>query len=301
MVWNRGWTMGRLSEAYRTVRRRALRPKKGRVRRDTPGPDGMTVAAIDARGDTRFVIDLRDALREGRYQPHPPRFVEMVSKGKRRRIGVLNVNDRVVQRSYLDVLTPLIEPTLAPSVFGITGRGLRQAHHVVQEAVTSGRYQWAARADISHAFHHACHDIFFDAIKTRISDTRMLRLISDFLHVGALEPGFGLLQGAPLSPLFFNLMLDQVDRAFELDEVFYLRYSDDFLILTESEDAARTASNDLHGRCFDQGFGLNDKTTTINLRLAPVTFLGASFPTGEVMRLIAETGADAKPIAGACS
>jgi RNA-directed DNA polymerase len=80
-------------------------------------------------------------------------------------------------------------------------------------------------------------------VAKRVSDQRLLKLIRAFLNAGVLENGLvssteeGAPQGGPLSPLFSNLVLDDLDRELEKRGHRFVRYADDSNIYVRSERA----------------------------------------------------------------
>src|SRR5207245_4597303 len=83
------------------------------------------------------------------------------------------------------------------------------------------------------------------AVAKRVADKRMLKLIRAFLEAGVMEDGLvspvdeGTPQGGPLSPLFSNLVLDELDQELELRGHRFGRYADDCNIYVGSERAGR--------------------------------------------------------------
>ena len=83
----------------------------------------------------------------------------------------------------------------------------------------------------------------------------------------------GVRQGCPLSPLLFNLYINQVfatiDNASKIpirldnspDNINALMYADDLVILAESEDALQTYVNELSTFCDVWGLSINSKKT----------------------------------------
>ena len=73
------------------------------------GVDGETAFYVSAvRGEQAFLSELRDELNARRFQPVAVREV-MIPKlgGKRRRLGIATVRDRVVQAALKTVLEPI--------------------------------------------------------------------------------------------------------------------------------------------------------------------------------------------------
>ena len=76
-----------------------------------------------------------------------------------------------------------------------------------------------------------------------------LRLIRKWLRVPILingkltKPRKGVPQGSPLSPLLSNIILHELDKEMEKQELKWVRYADDFSIYCKSNHAARKTGN----------------------------------------------------------
>ena len=86
----------------------------------TAGVDGETAHYVTAvRGEQAFLSELRDELKARRFQPVPVREVTIPKPGgKRRRLGIATVRDRVVQAALKTVLEPIFEADLQPCSYG---------------------------------------------------------------------------------------------------------------------------------------------------------------------------------------
>jgi RNA-directed DNA polymerase len=144
------------------------------------------------------------------------------------------VVDRLIQQALLQVLQPLIDPTLSEhSHHGF--RPGRSAHGAVlkaQQYVQAGHHV-VVDVDLEKFFDRVNHDILMDRLAKRIADKRVLRLIRRYLQAGILAHGVhserfeGTPQGGPLSPLLANVLLDEVDKALEARGYSFARYADD--------------------------------------------------------------------------
>lgn len=70
-------------------------------------------------------------------------------------------------------------------------------------------------------------------------------MIGAYLRAGVMVDGLeqrsseGTMQGGPLAPLLANILLDDFDKELERRGLPFVRYADDFLVFTKSEEAAR--------------------------------------------------------------
>ena len=196
---------------------------KGQSRARTAGVDGQTAYYIAAElGEEKFLADLRADLKARTFRPMPVRE-RMIPKpgGKRRRLGIATVRDRVVQASLKLVLEPVFEADFKPCSYGF--RPGRRAHDAIAEIhhLCSRSYEWVVEGDIEACFDEIEHSALMDRVRHRIGDKCVLGLVKAFLKAGILsEDGVerdtitGTPQGGVLSPLLSNIALSVLDEHF---------------------------------------------------------------------------------------
>lgn len=105
--------------------------KRVKANRGAPGIDGMPVEDFPAFAGEHWP-EVRQALREGRYQPQPVRRVTIPKPGGGERgLGIPTVVDRVIQQAIAQVIGPLFDPEFSESSFGF--RPGRSAHGAVRQ------------------------------------------------------------------------------------------------------------------------------------------------------------------------
>lgn len=251
----------------------AWRRVRGNRGARSAGIDGQTAHGIEAgRGEAAFLADLRADLRARTFRPLPVRE-RMIPKagGKRRRLGIPTVRDRVVQAALKLVLEPIFEADFAPCSYGF--RPERRAQDAIAEIhyLTSRSYEWVVDADISACFDEIDHRALMGRVRRRIADRRVLDLVAAFLRAGILgedgverDTGTGTPQGGILSPLLANIALSVLDehivaawaamgansgarqlrRRRGLATYRLVRYADDFVVLVAGTRAHAEALRD---------------------------------------------------------
>ena len=88
-----------LGDAYRRLRKDA-----------SPGIDGLTAQEYEQNLEENL-HDLHRRLREGRYRAQPARRVYIEQEGKQRPLGLLVLEDKIVQRAVALVLDAIMSKT----------------------------------------------------------------------------------------------------------------------------------------------------------------------------------------------
>lgn len=210
----------------------------------SPGIDGMSVFEIEEHLKEYRHPFIRK-LREGTYQPQPTKIVYIPKMGgKKRKLSIPVVRDRVVQQMILQVINPLIEPTFSKDNYGFRkGRSCQQAITKAGKYYEEG-YNVVVDCDLKSYFDTINHQKLMHRMRWYIEDKEVLQLIWNFLHSGMFDGTIirenkeGTPQGGPLSPLLANVYLDQLDKELEQRGHKFVRYADDFLIFVRSERAA---------------------------------------------------------------
>ncbi|MEU6654046.1 reverse transcriptase domain-containing protein [Streptomyces sp. NPDC046900] len=187
----------------------------------TAGVDGETAYYVETvRGVENFLDGLRNSIKDRSFCPLPVRE-RMIPKagGKKRRLGIATVRDRVVQASLKLVLEPIFEAEFLPCSYGF--RPNHRAHDAVAEVrhLASHSYEWVVEGDIKACFDEISHPALMDRVRRRIADKRVLALVKAFLKSGILgedrvlrETSAGTPQGSILSPLLSNVALSVLDE-----------------------------------------------------------------------------------------
>jgi RNA-directed DNA polymerase len=201
----------------------AWRRVRGNRGSRSAGVDGQTAYHVETvLGVDRFLSELRERLQTGSYRPTAVRERQIPKRGgKRRRLGIPTVSDRVVQAALKLVLEPVFEADFQPCSYGF--RPGRRAQDAIAEVhyLTTRSYEWIVEADIEACFDHIDHVALMDRVRRRVKDKRVLGLVKAFLHAGILtEHGrferavTGTPQGGILSPLLANIALAALDEHF---------------------------------------------------------------------------------------
>ena len=241
-----------------------------------PGIDGRSISEIERSGVEPFLAELAGELRDGTYRAHAVRRVYIPkSDGKQRGLGIPTVRDRVVQAAAKVVVEPIFEADFRTSSYGYRpGRNAHDACEALRLAVNGGG-NWVMDADIEAYFDRIDHTVLKQLVAKRVNDRRMLELLKQWLRAGVVEGGrwspteTGVPQGGVISPLLANIVLHELDTYWE-DECRHLgqliRYADDFVIVSRTEEAAREAHRRVETVLTGLGLTLHpEKTRVVDL------------------------------------
>jgi RNA-directed DNA polymerase len=185
-----------------------------------PGTDGVSIADVKEHGVEEYLALLGSELSSQTYRPQPVRRVE-ISKGagKTRKLGIPTVRDRIVQAAAKLILEPIFEADFQETSYGFRpGMGQPEALAAVKQNAYAG-YRHVVDADIEGFFDNLDHERMMAALRRRICDGAVLRLIYRWLKAG-VEIGYfrddtdqGTPQGGVISPLLANVYLHGLDVA----------------------------------------------------------------------------------------
>ena len=267
----------------------ALAWEKVRVDRGAAGVDGQSVERFEAQAET-YLAELSRELREGSYRPAPVKRVEIPKgDGQTRPLGIPTVKDRIVQTAVKLVIEPIFEVQFLTTSYGFRpGRGCKDALREVDSLLKAG-YTHVVDADLKGYFESIPHERLMARVEASISDGRVLDLICGWLKQDILRgmerwtPTGGTPQGAVISPLLANLYLHPLDERLMARGFRMVRYADDFVVLSRSQEEAKAALDIIRTWVADNGLMLHpDKTHVGDCRQSGdgFDFLGYRFEAG---------------------
>lgn len=207
------------------------------------GIDGMQVEDLP-----KFLkqngLKIKEKLITESYQPQAVRRIEIPKPdGRKRKLGIPTVIDRLIQQAIAQVLMPLFEAQFHPNSYGFRpNRNAQQAIYHAQSEINKGR-KWVVDIDLDAFFDRVNHDRLMQKLKAERDAPDLLRLINRYLKAGIQQGGRkekteqGVPQGSPLSPLLSNIILNELDWELEKRGHSFARYADDCQIYVSSQRA----------------------------------------------------------------
>lgn len=207
------------------------------------------------------------------YEPSEYRYFK-VYEPKERQIMALPFYDRVVQHAINNVLEPIFNQRF---IFHSYACRKTKGMHAASDTLQEWLYEWqkfhpdqplyAIKADIHHYFQSINHDVLKAELRKVIKDAGALVLIDRIIdHNGQMPDGVGIPVGNLTSQLFANIYLNKLDQYIKhtLGAKYYMRYMDDFIILSPDKEQLRRWLADIERFLRDElKLELNPKTTIL--------------------------------------
>ncbi len=190
-----------------------------------------------------------DRYRHGGYQ----KFI--VTDNKRREIKVASIRDRVVHRLLYEYLHEIYDKTFIYDVWSCRkGKGLLGAIERTQKFLLKYRNNFVWRADIKKFFNNIGQPTLLKILSLKIKDDRAMKILKEVIAsysvpIRERESKCASSNGIPIgnltSQIFANIYLNELDRFAKhvIKPQAYLRYGDDFIIISENLDQLKKERN----------------------------------------------------------
>ena len=235
-----------------------------RLKRDSAaGIDGTTWKEYGTNLEENLK-KLSERLRKGSYRARAVKRTYIPkSDGRQRPLGIPALEDKIVQKSMVEVLNAVYEVDFLGFSYGFRPeRNQHNALDAVVEAIEGRKVNWVLDVDIRGFFDAIDHEWLIQFIEHRIKDRRVIRHIRKWLNAGVMEDGHwnkteeGTPQGGNISPLLANIYLHYV---FDLwanswrntkasGDVVMVRYADDIVMGFQYKHEAMRFLEELNDR-----------------------------------------------------
>lgn len=232
----------------------------------------------------RYLLQCREEVLSGRYQPEPLRqFTLPKPDGKQRVISAQYLKDKLIQRALLIVLEPNAEALFHPDSYAYRrGRSVKMALDKTYERVRIGQ-DWLVDADITKFFDNIPLTPLQKKLKSFVKDSDALTLIDKWLKQGVQSSSLfgtsrGISQGSILSPLFCNLYMNEFDQAISDAHIPFVRFADDFLLFADEQSKAEKALAFAGKKLAQMDLELHPSKTRVVRSGRKIIFLGEPLP-----------------------
>ncbi len=247
-------------------------------RNDSTGVDEVTARKYAGNLDENL-YNLHQRLLRGQYVATPVKRVWIEKEGgKKRPIGIPVLEDKIVQKAVCIILDPIFDVNFHSFSHGFRKEyGQQTALKELRKQCIDLNINWIVDADVSEYFGNIDHLHLKEAIKKRVNDGGILRLIGKWLNAGVMEAGMvtypekGTTQGGVISPLLANIFLHNVLDDWYVKEIkpqlmgrnFIIRFADDFIIGCELKSDAERLMKILPERFKEFGLTLHPEKTKL--------------------------------------
>ena len=254
-----------------------------KVRKNKPaaGADHITCEQFEAN-QREELKQLNLDLKEHKYLPVPVKKIILYKGEKAREIALYSMRDKVVQQSVASELSKLYDPYFVQGTFAYrSGKSALQAIDLVAEQMQSGKWNVLLKLDITKFFDRIQWPILQSIIQKRIREDDVIQLIQkDVQNVSLEDSGelkdksLGIYQGSGISPVLSNIYLMEFDRWLSEKDIFYIRYSDDMLLLGKNRDSMLILLKKIKMKLQCYGLEINENKQILADINTGVNFLG---------------------------
>lgn len=150
----------------------------------TEGTDGLTMDGMSTDRINKIIENLKNYS----YQPNPARrvYIEKKNSNKKRPLGILSADDKLVQEVVRMIFESIYEPTFSKQSHGFRpNKSCHSALKQVENTFTAVR--WFVEGDIKACFDSFDHHVLINLLRKRIKDEYFIGLIWKFLKAGYME------------------------------------------------------------------------------------------------------------------
>lgn len=233
------------------------------------------------------LIELQNELIYEMYRPGAY-YTFIIREPKQRVIMAAPFKDRVLHHAVCNVIGPIFESGFFFHSYACrAGKGTLAGVEATERMLRSfgDKKVYCLKCDIHHYFASIDHDVLKRLIRRRIADERTLRLLD--VIIDSTDGNIGIPLGNLTSQLFASIYLTELDRFVkqELRARHYIRYMDDFILLSDDKAELRRWRKDIEGFLDEKlHLHLNHKTAIFPVSHG-IDFLGYRiFPNKRLLR-----------------
>jgi len=214
-----------------------------------------------------------------------------VCEPKKRLIMALPFRDRIIHHAICNIIEPFWERRFIFDSYACrSGKGTHAGANRLTQYLQRCKRNWGRvyclKADISKYFASIDHDVLKRLLQKRIACPDTLWLCDEIID--STGDNIGIPIGNLTSQLFANIYLHELDELvkYTLQERFYIRYMDDFIILSPNIKHLHNARQEIEDFLWHNlRLKLNSKTQAFPVDSRGIDFLGYRiWPTHRLLR-----------------
>ncbi len=185
------------------------------------------------------IFELHNDLRDNSYR-HSSYKSFYLHDPKLRHIFKARVRDRILHHAIVKIIGPIFEKSFIFDSYSSrknkgTHKAITRFRYFAQKlSRNNSRTIWILKCDIRKFFDSVAHDTIINQIDNKVKDAKATELIKNIVDSISTHENSGIPLGNLTSQLFSNIYLDNFDQFIkrQLRVKYYLRYNDDFIILS---------------------------------------------------------------------
>jgi RNA-directed DNA polymerase len=246
--------------------------KRVKANRGAAGIDDVTIKEFEENLEDNL-YKIWNRMSSGSYFPPAVKAVEIPKPdGKKRKLGIPTVSDRIAQMVVKIYLEPNIEPQFHENSYGYRpNKSGLEAVGVARKRCW--KYDWVIDIDIKGFFDNLDHELMMRAVKKHTDEPWILLYVQRWLEAPIQETDGSIVkrtkgtpQGGVISPLLANLFLhyafDQwMKKNFSQNP--FERYADDIVVHCRTENEAVKLKEAIKARLLECKLELHPEKTKI--------------------------------------
>jgi len=254
------------------------------INKNSSGIDEINFTMFESEFVENIATLVRSLL-DGSYTPEPLKKITIPKPNsiEERPIALGAIKDKIVQRVLYKHLNPYYDNLFSNKSYAYRpNKSTLKAINRVTQFLNEKKFH-IVKTDIDNFFETIDHDKLLELLTKEIQDKRIIKLISLFLQTGGFkkreydEHIQGVHQGDILSPLLSNIYLNEMDKFLEKQEIAFVRYADDFVLLFEKKNSAYQTLKILKKFLKSLKLSLEKEKTSVVHISDGFEFLGVSF------------------------
>lgn len=208
---------------------------------------------------------------------------------KQETVVVWTYVDRLFIKALLSLIKPSFKHIISSRCLHLKGpAGVKSALNLTQKAFNKGGFRYFMRVDIKGYYASIDRRLLTSQVQKHFNDARVLNYLEQIINIPVIEnaavytPLKGIPRRSSLSPFFGALYLSPLDRGFEnFQNIWYLRYMDDILILTKTKKQFCKAKRRLQQILSQLKLRCSRRKTKMGPLTAGFHFLGIDFKVNQ--------------------